>query len=245
MAIGSCCIAMAQWTTLTIWSFKGWSNRYWAFRQMGLGGYKNLKGLEFGKLLGCGGGNGFSLWPHFGQYAFLGVWESREHAEGNMKNDPWWLSFDAHSESQCTLMLEPFKTHGSWHGKNPFQLPLLPNQKQDQWIAVITRARIKTSKLWRFWSFVPAVSKQAASARQALLSMGVGELPVVEQATFSIWESAEALRQFAYSQQLHPTVVRLTREEGWYSEELFVRFYVTGVEGNWGHLKESYTKAHA
>jgi hypothetical protein len=232
---------MAKWTTLTVWTFRGWKNRSWAFRQMGIGGYTHLPGLEFGKLLGCGGGNGFSLWPHFGQYAFLGVWESQSAAEENMQHHPWWHSFASHCEQQCTLVMQPFKTHGTWHGKNPFESG--PAPPANSWIAVITRARIKPAKLWRFWSFVPAVSQQAAAARNALLSMGVGELPVIEQATFSIWESAEALREFAYTQQLHPTVVRLTREEGWYSEELFVRFHVTEVHGNWRNLKESFDKA--
>ena len=31
----------------------------------------------FFKLMGTGGGNGFSLKPDFGTYAFLGVWESK------------------------------------------------------------------------------------------------------------------------------------------------------------------------
>ena len=39
---------------------------------------KEVKNLEFYKFLGTGGGQGFSLWPDFSMYAFLGVWKNRD-----------------------------------------------------------------------------------------------------------------------------------------------------------------------
>ncbi|MEL0202237.1 MAG: hypothetical protein VW892_06300, partial [Flavobacteriaceae bacterium] len=58
--------------SLTFFYFS--KNYFWAFRQMGVG-YRQLKdvtGLRFKKLLGTGGGDGFSLRPDFRTYAFLG-----------------------------------------------------------------------------------------------------------------------------------------------------------------------------
>ena len=62
-------------TTVTFFSFT--TNKFWAFKQMGIAPLKlgNIKGLKFFKFLGTGGGSGFSLWPDFSTYAFMGVWE--------------------------------------------------------------------------------------------------------------------------------------------------------------------------
>ena len=66
---------MSKVTTLTFFSFR--KHKFWAFRRMGSVGFRmnSVKGLEFYKFLGTGGGDGFSLRPDFSTYAFLGVWE--------------------------------------------------------------------------------------------------------------------------------------------------------------------------
>jgi hypothetical protein len=53
------------------------------------------------------------------------------------------------------------------------------------------------------------------------------------QATFSLWTSGKAMRDFAYKSDHHAEVVRLTRERAWYKEEMFTRFRVLEVVGEW------------
>ena len=67
-------------TTITFFKFR--KNKPWAFAQMGFvpPKLKQKKGLRFFKLMGTGGGNGFSLWPDFTTYALLGVWDSQQIA---------------------------------------------------------------------------------------------------------------------------------------------------------------------
>jgi hypothetical protein len=91
-------------------------------------------------------------------------------------------------------------------------------------VAVLTRASIRPSKAIEFWKNVPPVQSQMKKANGLLFSVGVGEMPVLRQATFSVWESEAAMKEFAYSMQEHKEVIRQTRNRNWYSEEMFTRF---------------------
>ena len=64
---------MKNFSTLTLFTFE--TNKFWAFKQMGLAPLKfpEIEGLHFSKLMGTGSGAGFSLFPDFSTYAFLGV----------------------------------------------------------------------------------------------------------------------------------------------------------------------------
>jgi heme-degrading monooxygenase HmoA len=63
------------------------------------------------------------------------------------------------------------------------------------------------------------------------VAFGIGEAPVVRQGTVSIWESAEAMKAFAYRSPQHAAVVAATPEQNWYAEELFTRFALLDATG--------------
>jgi hypothetical protein len=63
-------------------------------------------------------------------------------------------------------------------------------------------------------------------AKGFITSVGIGEVPFIKQATFSIWESLDDVKQFAYRQRQHAEIIKLTRQEDWYSEDLFARFSI-------------------
>jgi hypothetical protein len=54
----------------------------------------------------------------------------------------------------------------------------------------------------------------------------VGEYPLIEQATLSVWESAAQLDEFAYRSRQHAPMVKKTRQYNWYREEMFVRMEI-------------------
>ena len=134
----------------------------------------------------------------------------------------YWKLFGC---TATTFILEPIEGHGLWDGKEVFGT--LPKQTAYEGeIAVLTRATIRLKKLKNFWSNVNAVASQMAGAEGFITSYGIGEVPLIKQATFSIWQSKEHMKNFAYKMKDHADVIRKTHKENWYSEEMFVRFKV-------------------
>lgn len=208
-------------------SFKGFSKKRFAFAAMGKSRFKPWtgEGLVFAKHLGVGMGNGFSVIPDFSTYAFLGVFESEESSKLFFTKNAQWLEYASQSDTITGWDAYAIKGHGSWNGKQPFQFHDLPPDFDGK-IAVITRASIRWSQAWRFWMNVPASSKNIELQEGLLLAKGVGELPIVEQATFSLWNSQKELDQFAYRSRQHAPMIKKTRQYNWYKEEMFVRMAV-------------------
>lgn len=231
-------VVSQQAVTLSLLQFDGWADRWWMFTQMGLayGSLAAAEGLQFGRLLGSGGGNGFAIRPNFGVYAWLGVWKDAQAAAHFFEQHPWWQQALGRSKQQATLWLAPTMVHGQWAGQQPFDINQVYDPKQPT--AVITRATIRTRKLLDFWRYVPQTSASVHKQPDRLLSIGIGEYPIFMQATFSLWRSGKAMQDFAYQQQDHREVVRLTRERDWYKEEMFARFSLLKTEGKWTGLNE-------
>ena len=193
------------------------------------GKLKSVEGLQFFKFLGTGGGSGFSLSPDFSTYAFLGVWNDRSQYNDCMNEHPVFLQYKKKASSQRELVLSPVNSHGKWSGKNPFKTQ--ENQKsrfEDSNLkaVVITRATLRWNRLLSFWKAVPAASRAINNAQGVSYFKGIGELPFIQQATVSIWESFEAVNTFAYKGKEHATIVKETKQKKWYKEDLFSRFFL-------------------
>ncbi len=216
-----------QFITIRFLEFSGFSAMRHAFAEMGrslVAGW-SADGMVFSKHLGTGAGNGFSIWPNFGLYAWLGVWESPEHAERFFESNSRWLQFSAFSDRISGWDAIPMKGKGTWNGLQPFDF----SNQNDSWegpVAVITRASIRWHKALLFWWNVPSASKHLEGKQGLKYAKGVGELPLFEQATFSLWESASNLDQFAYQSKEHAPMIKKTRMYDWYREEMFVRIRV-------------------
>ena len=214
-----------QITQLYLFSFN--RNKLWAFKQMGIG-YNQLNGtphLSFFRLLGTGGGAGFSLRPDFSTYAFLGVWKNAAAARRFKEEHPFIQDYFEKASSIRLLTLSNIKSQGMWGGQNPFLSPqdLAAGNKK---VAIITRATLRWSRLLSFWRAVPKASKAIEDAKGVYFYKGIGEWPFIQQATISLWDSMENVLQFAYKSKDHATIVKKTHQKKWYTEDLFSRFYV-------------------
>lgn len=224
---------MSQVTSVEVFRYSGFQNKRWALAQMREfhPGMKNVPGLVFYKLLGSGAGNGFSIWPDFSTFVLLTVWENREARESFQTENSSYMEMCDRSTERSGALLRAKRGHGTWNGGQPFEF----SQEEDSNLplAVLTRASISRKKALKFWRRVPAVSRRITEQPGLLWAKGVGELPLVEQATLSIWKDAEVLQKFAYGHGgRHQPMVKMTREVGWYSEEMFVRFDVLEWEGS-------------
>ena len=190
---------------------------------------RKFAGISFSKLLGTGTGRTFTpsdadltRWgtvvvidedriAAFDQSSIIGTWRKR-------------------STSEFRTVLSPLSSHGFWAKQNPFDFTA-PLTRPDAQIAAITRARIKWNKNFIFWKSVPPVVMDLHSNPGLIAAIGIGEAPIGLQGTFSLWNSASALRDFAYKGQAHQVAIKQTETIGWYSEELFARFEVLELRG--------------
>ena len=194
-------------------------------------------GLQFYKLMGSGK-SGFSPWPDWSVYALIMVWDSDEEAQNFIQNSTLFGLYRAHSEDCYTLYLQPTRSKGQWSGTNPFAVNLnreldADQQPIDHKVVVLTRATIKTRMLYRFWKYVPISQQGLRGAEGLLFVAGIGEVPLTQMCTFTIWTSTEALEAFAYKQRNHQKAITLTRSLDWYQEELFCRFIPLRADGTW------------
>ena len=219
--------------TITFFNYRKASSRWWAFKQMGLAHefLSSVPGVSFYKMLGSGGARGFSIWPNFGAYGLLMIWHNESAAEKFFAENEYYAEMVQKSSEQWTIYMRSFQSHGYWEGQQPFEETI--DFKPDQPVCVITRATIYTKYLWRFWRFVPPVSRSVHDKDGKIFTIGIGELPIVQQATFSVWRNAESMKAYAYKSEYHKKVVQKTRELGWYKEELFARFHPYRSKGSW------------
>ncbi|MFD2146853.1 DUF3291 domain-containing protein [Mucilaginibacter antarcticus] len=186
-------------------------------------------GCTFYKLMGSGKNGTFDTKPDWQQWAVLAVWDDRDSFDAFYRDSEvakWW---DKYQVEKWTILLSPLQSHGKWDGKEPFGKPnaTIPAGP----VAVLTRATIRFTRLKYFWANVAGVANLMAAAHGFIASFGIGEAPLYRQATFSVWESLDDVKAFAYGSQEHAAVIKKTRDEKWYAEELFARFSIIDAFG--------------
>lgn len=223
-------------TTVTFFRFNTFWQKAWAFSQMQFAHahFGKVQGLQFYKIMGSGREPGFNPLPDWEVYALLCVWESEKAANQFFTIARIFLRYRAHSSEQWTVFLKTRQAKGLWSGTNPFT-PSEDLNLTNPLVAVITRATIRTSKLVKFWRYVPTSQRPILAGCNGLIfTKGIGEVPLLQMATFSLWENMESLKKFAYHTPEHQVAIQKTRLLDWYKEEMFVQFQPYRSEGTWG-----------
>ncbi|WP_075831197.1 hypothetical protein [Deinococcus marmoris] len=196
---------------------------------------RGLPGLDFYRLLGTGQGAKLSLSVDLHRWGRFAVWQSRAAFE-LFEDSPWRQQEREAVADTVTLLLRPLRWHGQWAGQEPFGPAVSRHPSGEFPVAVLTRAVIRPTRLAAFWRAVPGTQEFLPDQPGLISALGLGEWPVVQQATFSVWQDQASMRAYAYQGGAHRHAIARTRQENWYSEELFARFEVQQVRGVWEGL---------
>lgn len=220
--------------SLSLFRFDRWADRFWAFGQMGAARrpLRNLPHAGFVKLMGSGVGEGFTPLPD-SVVAVLVTWHDLQTAESTTTEAPVFRRYLARASEAFTVYLAPIASRGRWSGHAPFALVDDPSAAAGP-VAALTRATIRPRALVRFWRRAPAISARIGRDPNVLFKIGVGEVPLLHQVTFSIWPDTASMDAFARSDGPHAAAIRSVRSEGWFAEELYARFAVRARRGTWG-----------
>ena len=219
-----------QTVALSLFRFDRLPDRLWVLGQMALArpGLRRLPGLSFARLCGSGTGEGFTPRPNTAVWAILSVWTDNARAREGLASAAPFTRWRAHASEDMTLFLEPYSARGKWGGVEPFA----PHGTASGPVAALTRASVRPGAALRFWGRVPDISARIGADPNVVFKIGIGEVPLLHQVTFSVWPDSARMAQFARTGP-HAQAIAAVRDGNWFSEELYARFRVAGVAGTW------------
>ena len=181
------------------------------------------------RLMGCGSGDGFSIWPNLRAYCLMcAAPEPADFARLQRTRFYRWVA--GPSIEQLHFVLEPLSGHGTWDGESLFDYTRQP--VGDQPFAVLTHARVARPQARAFWRSVPSIRRHLREVEGCLYHIGFGEHPLLTLATFSIWNDLQQMQTFAYRHTPHHDASKAARREGWLAESMFVRFAIRRIFGD-------------
>ncbi len=221
-----------QTVSLSLFRFDGFFDRAWVIGQMGAArmSFARMPDVGFWKLCGSGSGEGFAPRPDWGIWAILAVWPDEETARARTRDAAVYRRWRGRAQESWTVYLTPTSARGQWSGHAPFAVTGPPEGA----VAALTRAAIRPSRLLQFWRRVPDISAVIGADPNVAFKIGIGELPLLHQITFSLWPDPATMAAFARGDGPHGAAIRAVREGDWFREELYARFRILGSMGSWG-----------
>jgi len=233
-----------QTVSLSLYHFSGSRDRLWAFTQMGFarGKLSATPDIGFWKLCGSGTGEGFTPRPNTAVYAILATWPDLATAQARTETGPIHARHAARAAESWHLFLRPVAARGAWSGAAPFTPGDDPGTGP---IAALTRATLRPARAAQFWRRVPDISRVIGADPNVLFKIGIGEVPLLHQVTFSVWPDAASMAAFARADGPHARAIAAVRAGDWFSEELYARFRLLGTRGTWGGTDPLSERIHA
>ncbi|MEL6520461.1 MAG: spheroidene monooxygenase [Pseudomonadota bacterium] len=222
-----------QAVSISFHRFDPWYARAWVLGQMGAArlSLPRVPNIGFWKLCGSGTGEGFTPVPNTAVWSILATWPDEATARDRTAHAPVFRRWRAWASETWTVFLQTTSARGSWSRQTPFAAdgvaPVGP-------LAALTRATVKPRVALKFWGRVPSISAVIGADPNVAFKIGIGEVPWMQQVTFSIWPSADSMADFArVPDGPHAQAIRAVREGHWFREELYARFRILGDAGSW------------
>lgn len=194
--------------------------------------FMRMPEVGFWKLCGSGTGEGFTPRPNTAVWAILATWPDPQTARRMIDSAPVYRRWRSHAVESWTILLEPTSARGVWAGVAPFSV--VDSAPLDGPIVALTRATMRLSTFLRFWRRVPDISAAIGQDPNVIFKIGIGEVPLLHQVTFSIWPDTQTMAHFARGDGPHGRAIAAVRREGWFREELYARFRILDDWGTWG-----------
>jgi len=207
------------------------ASRLWGWSRIVRGprALRRVPGLLFSKVLGSGYEGGFDLRPSPSRQGVFALFDSAESAHDFIAHSPLVHAYQERSQEFCWATLKTFSCRGSWDGLSLQATAEAPTQGP---MAALTRASIKFSKAQAFWRHAPPSQTALEGVAGCQMAVGLGEAPFFRQATFSMWDSVNAMNAYARS-GAHLEAIQAAQKNGYFSESMFARFVPLKVHGQW------------
>lgn len=206
--------------------------RAWLFGRLVLGPrplLAQVSGLRFARVLGSGHEGGFGLRPSFDRGGLFALFDTEADARRFIEASSTVARYRAHAAEMLVAVLRASSVRGTWSGQT---MRATAEAQPGAMVASLTRASIRPTAAAHFWRHAAPSQAALADAGGCLLLAGLGEAPLVRQATFSLWRDNAAMDAYA-RQGPHQAAIRASYQQRFFSESMFVRFVPLAIQGKW------------
>lgn len=206
-------------------------SRVWGYSRFVMGGFGtgNIAGLRMYKVLGSGHDGGFGLRPSPTRQGLFCVFDDDITARSFLAENPLVERYRSHAREFFSVRLHTYSCKGAWSG---LSLPPVTDTPTLGPIAALTRASIKPAQAAAFWRKAPPAQADLEHAEGCLLAAGLGEAPLLRQATFSVWGGVDDMDRYA-RRGAHLDAIKAAHRHGFFSESMFARFVPVDMRGTY------------
>lgn len=197
---------------------------------LGRFGMAGIRGLRFFRFMGSGRDATFELVPSLSHQGLFLAFDDGTSADDFLASSRLVGAIREDARALLSMRLHAYSSRGRWGGVEPFAV--VAARPTAGPVASLTRASIRPSKALRFWRHAPGAQAALAGAEGCLLAVGLGEAPLLRQATFTLWSSEAAMDSYA-RRGIHLEAIRAARAERHFHEDMFTRFVVSDIAGSW------------
>lgn len=164
-----------------------------------------------------------------GPVGMLAAWESDEALEEFCRHHPVARLLAGGWEAR----LQPLRVSGAWAGMPGLPARALPVDDSEP-VGILTLGQLRLLRTAAFRRSAGPAEAAALASPALLAGTGLARLPRLV-ATFTLWRSAAAMREFAYrAGQAHRAAIDADRARPFHHESAFVRFRPYASRGSWG-----------
>jgi hypothetical protein len=162
--------------------------------------------------------------PDPGRIALIALWDDDDSLDQFLTTP-----LGAEISRGWNTRLEPLRAWGSWPGL-PEDLPKQRNVEHDGPVAVSTLGRVRVPRLVPFLRASAKAEARVVGASGLIWATALARPPFVS--TFSLWESSDAARAYAYNPaDAHHDAIAAGRAKPFHHQEAFVRFRPYATSG--------------